>query len=385
VISTVDAFAAAQGLLGAQTFARMIVSRHGIPVAKTNDVAPDAGTVTVLLPVLDECERLGPCLEGLMAAPDALRAILVVDGGSTDGTQALVRGYAARDARIVLIDAAPVPDDWNGKAWNLACGLAASDPACDWILTIDADVRPARELVPSLLAHARSQRLDAFSAAPRLALSGPLETAIHPAFLATLVYRYGLPGNVATRPRDVQANGQCFFVRRAQAVATDAFSAARASRCDDVTIARHLVRAGARLGFYEGAALASVRMYDSARECWQNWPRSLPLRDESTSLAELARDLATVVMVQALPLLIVLATLVARGSTASWLFRINFALALARLGVLAGTRRAYAAVPPTYWLAALADLPCALRLVQSSLARRHTWRGRMLVAEGIPR
>ncbi|GAC1541928.1 MAG: glycosyltransferase family 2 protein [Vulcanimicrobiaceae bacterium] len=384
-MSTSDAFAVAQGLLGARAFARMIATRGGRPVARTSVVPRDAGTVAALVPVLDECERLGPCLEGLMAAPDALAAIVVVDGGSTDGTQALVRGYAARDPRIRLVDASPVPPDWNGKSWNLACGLAATAPEATWILTLDADVRPRPELLPSLLAHAAAHRLDAFSAAPQLSLSGALESVFHPAFLATLVYRYGLPGNVATRPQDVQANGQCFLVRRELAVSTDAFTAARTSRCDDVTIARHLVRAGARLGFYEGAELATVRMYDSANDCWANWPRSLPLRDGSTTLLRLAIDLATVLAVQALPLGAVLATLVWRRPTSSLFFRINLALAVARLGVLAGTRRAYGAVPPAYWLAALADLPCALRLVQSSLARRHTWRGRTLVAEGTAR
>lgn len=360
----------------------MIATGRGVAVAKTTSVPSGDERVAAIVPVLDECERLGPALDGLIAAPAVLAEIVVVDGGSTDGTQALVRAYAARDPRIRLVDASPVPRAWNGKAWNLACGLAATAPETTWILTLDADVRPSPELVPSLLAHARSHALDAFSAAPLLALSGPLEFAFHPAFLATLVYRYGLPGNVATNARDVQANGQCFMVRRDLAIVTDAFTAARRSRCDDVTIARHLVRAGARLGFYEGSALSRVRMYQSARECWTNWPRSLPLRDDTTRSLDLALDLATVVAVQALPLAIVVAMTLAHGDTGSIAFRINLALALARLGVLAGTRRAYAAPPASYWLAAFMDLPCALRLVQSALARRHTWRGRLLVAEG---
>ncbi len=359
----------------------MLATRNGVAVMKTNVVPAGAGTVAAIVPVLDEHERLGPCLEGLMAAPAALAAIVVVDGGSTDGTQALVREYAARDARIRLIDAAPVCAGWNGKVWNLACGLAATSPATTWILTIDADVQPRPEFIPSLLGHALAARLDAFSAAPRLALSDALETALHPAFLATLVYRYGLPGNVATEARDVQANGQCFLVRRELAVANDAFAAARTSRCDDVTIARHLVRAGARLGFYEGAELSLVRMYGSGRECWSNWPRSLPLRDESTRALDLAIDLATVVAVQALPLATVLAMFLARRPTTSLFFRLNLALALARLGVLAGTRRAYAPVSHAYWLAAFMDLPCALRLVRAAFARRQRWRGRTLVAE----
>ena len=360
----------------------MAASRGGVSVTRTADVPVAGDTVAAIVPVLDECGRLGPCLEGLLAAPAALVHIVVVDGGSADGTQALVRDYAARDARIRLVDASPIAADWNGKAWNLACGLAASDPDAAWILTIDADVRPHGDLVPSLVAHARAHALDAFSAAPLLQLSGPLEAAIHPAFLATLVYRYGLPGRVARNVRSVQANGQCFIARRDALVRTGAFAHARASRCDDVTIARTLVRAGARVGFYEGAALASVQMYASAADAWRNWPRSLPLRDASSTTLQILDDLATVLLVQALPLAIVLGLLIAGARRDTLLFRANAVLAFARLGVLAGTRRAYGGVAPTYWLAALADVPCALRLIAATYAPTARWRGRTLVPEG---
>ena len=365
-----------------RSYGRMIATRGGRAVVATDLIAPGAGTIAAIVPVLDERERLGPCLEGLLFAPSALAQIIVVDGGSTDGTQALVREYAARDARIVLIDASPVAPNWNGKAWNLASGLAASDPQATWILTIDADVRPRPGLVASLIAHAATYGLDAFSAAPLLELSGAFEAVIHPAFLATLVYRYGLPGAIARDARDVQANGQCFLARRDLLVRTDAFTAARDSRCDDVTIARHLVRAGARLGFYEGSALSSVRMYASASDAWRNWPRSLPLRDASTTPAALVDDLATILLVQALPLVLVFVALAAGIDRDSLFFRMNLGLALGRLGVLAGTRRAYGNVRATYWLAALADLPCALRLIWATYARTHSWRGRMLVSEG---
>ncbi len=360
----------------------MLATAAGDPLVSASAVPPDAGTICAIVPVLNEAARIEACLETLIAQPQALASILVVDGGSHDGTPEIVRTFAARDARVRLIDASPVPPDWNGKAWNLSCGLAASDPAADYVLTIDADVRVAPNFTASLLAHAQGAYLDAFSAAPLLEVSKGLEEALHAAFLATLVYRFGLPGSVAKRASDVQANGQVFLAKRAVLVESAAFRAARSSRCDDVTIARHLVRAGAHVGFFEGGAIASVRMYDGALACWTNWPRSLTLRDESTSLPELLSALADVAFVQALPLAAVIATLVRRGDLTSFFFRTNLMLAVARLGVLAGTRRAYRTTTDAYWLAALADVPVALRLVQSAFARERTWRGRRLVAEG---
>ncbi len=379
--STLRVFAAAQGLLGARVFGRMLASAAGEPIAVSNDVPPVAGTISALVPVLDERARLGPCLDGLTRQPSALGEIVVIDGGSRDGTRELVREYAERDARVRLIDAEPVPTGWNGKAWNLSCGLAATDPRAEWIVTVDADVRPRPVFIASLLAHAAGAYVDAFSAAPLLELSGPVEAALHPAFLATLVYRYGLPGRVARTSREVQANGQCFVAKRALLVRTRAFSAARASRCEDVSVARRLVRGGAQVGFFEGGALASVRMYESARECWANWPRSLALRDASVSNAAFALALAELACVQALPLAAVLLTLAFGGRRDTPFFRVNAALALARLGVLAGTRRAYANPGATYWFAVFADSAAVLRLAQSAFAREQVWRGRTLVPE----
>jgi dolichol-phosphate mannosyltransferase len=361
----------------------MLASAAGDPIRATAELPPDAGTLVAIVPVLDEAERLGPALEGLIAQGPELVSIVVVDGGSTDATCALVRSFAARDTRVRLVDASPVPASWNGKAWNLACGLAASDPTARFVVTVDADVRPKPQFAASLLAHAAGSFLDAFSAAPLLELSGSLEAMLHPAFLATLVYRFGLPGNVTQRPSSVQANGQVFVARRDLLVESAAFAAARASRCDDVTIARHLVRGGAQVGFFEAGELASVAMYARAAECWTNWPRSLAMRDESTSAAVLALQLLELTLVQALPLLAVASVLARGGDTHSLFFRTNLALALARLGVLAGTRRAYADVGPAFWLSAFADAPAVARLIAAAFARDATWRGRRLVRRGV--
>jgi dolichol-phosphate mannosyltransferase len=61
---------------------------------------------------------------------------------------------------------------------------------------------------------------------------------------------------------------------------------------------------------------------------------------------------------------------------------INSALLLVRLGVLAGTARAYTWRPWTYWISPLADLPVAMQLWRNALRRQHVWRGQILVRGG---
>jgi len=361
----------------------MLATSRGVAIEPTADPGV-AGSLTIVIPVLDEERRLGPCLEGLRAQGDLVREILVVDGGSHDGTRALALAAAARDPRIRLIDAARTPPGWNGKAWNLETGLREADPRSSSILMLDADVRPAPNLCRALAAHARRFGVAAFSVAARQRLAGPLDALVHPAMLATLVYRFGIPGTASTSRGRVQANGQCFLVSREVLERTRAIEAARDSRCEDVTIARTIAAGGTPVGFYEAGALVSVEMYDSWRDTVRNWPRSLPMRDRY-SRATAWLGLLEVLLVQALPPWIAFVTLLrARSDVAARpLLRVQLALVAIRLATLAGMRRAYDAPPAGYWLSPFCDVPVAALLAASALRRSHVWRGRTLVPEGL--
>ena len=235
----------------------------------------------------------------------------MIDGGSTDGTVALIREYAGRDARIRLIDATPVPDDWNGKAWNLQRGLDGDVSTTPWVLTIDADVRPRSGLAAALVARATGDGLTVLSGATRQRLSGPAEGLVHPALLTSLVYRYGIPGATTTDPDDVQANGQCMLIRRAAIDGIGGFRDGRHSLCEDVTVARKLAASGHRIGFAESGDLVDVAMYGGARDAWANWPRSLTMRDQFSGHAVAVR-LAEVALVQGLPVLVTALTVALR-------------------------------------------------------------------------
>jgi dolichol-phosphate mannosyltransferase len=339
-----------------------------------------AGSISVIVPVLNEFDRLGSCLDKLIACGSEVREILVVDGGSTDGTQKIVASFAATDPRIRAVDATPTPPDWNGKAWGLECGLLAASPDSPWIATIDADVRPRSALLAAMVDHAQQEKVPALSVAATQELGDLASGIVHPSMLTTLVYRYGLPGNATANATEVQANGQCFLARREVLVATNAFAKARASVCEDVTVARILAQAGHRVGFYEAGDLVVVRMHETWRQTWENWPRSLTLRD-GISPWENRLGLAEIALVQALPLgllcLLVLAGHHSLGRSVA--FDVNAALLMLRMGVLAGTRRAYRNPAWTYWLSLFVDLPVAGALIASALRKRHFWRGRALV------
>jgi dolichol-phosphate mannosyltransferase len=371
-----------QLVLGLRVVKRLLLTSRGErlhPASLSED--GEGHCLSVIVPVLNECTRLTPCLEGLLTQGGNVGEILVVDGGSSDGTQELVRAYTRRDARVRLLDASPVPFEWNGKAWGLQYGLQHVAPTFSWVLTIDADVRPAPLLACSLLAHAHKTGLAALSIATLQEIAGAGQGLVHPALLTTLVYRYGIPGRTIHTVSDVQANGQCFLCRREVLEACGGFLCAYDSLCEDVTLARTLVTCGHAVGFYEAGSLASVCMYKTWCEAWQNWTRSLPMHDRFTG-GQTFLGWLEVTLVQALPLPLFL-ILVLCHSRARWLLLLNGIGAGMRVGVLCGTMRAYRQRPWSYWLSPLCDLSVAFKLGCSALQRRHIWRGRPIVRGGL--
>jgi dolichol-phosphate mannosyltransferase len=366
-----------QAILGLRVGARLLRSARGTVIQPPANGDPVEGT-SVIVPVLNERGRLRPCLEGLIGQGCEVAEILVVDGGSTDGTQDLIASFHERDQRVRIIDASPISHDWNGKAWGLQAGL--DNARSNWVLTIDADVRPRPGLVRALLAHADTTGLDVLSVATRQEIEGAGEGLLHPSMLTTLVYRFGIPGGRYRRVADVQANGQCFLARRTVLEESGGFAAVRDSICEDITLARRLVEQGHEVGFYEAGRLVSVRMYPDWQSTWRNWPRSLPMRDRYFGVRGFV-GLAEVLFVQASPLPILVAVSLG-GARSTVLAKVNLLLLLTRVGILAGTARAYTDRPLTYWLSPLVDLPVALKLIRSAIQRKHTWRGRALVRGG---
>ncbi|MDH3443617.1 MAG: glycosyltransferase [Deltaproteobacteria bacterium] len=337
---------------------------------------PHADRLTIILPVLNESPRIAACLDSLIAQPKETAEILVVDGGSTDGTQAIVNDYKTRDDRVRLVDASPVNANWTGKAWGLHVGLQAASQDSAWILCVDADVRASPRLVRSLLSHAKHTGVKTFSLATNQRLSGFADALVHPALLTTLIYRFGSPGKATTNLHRAIANGQCFLSRRETLLSMGAFNAAQSSLCEDITIVRRLAECGETVGFYESDGLIEVRMYTDWRDTWRNWPRSLPMRDQYFGWREWL-GLLKVFMFQALPLPAFLLAVIAGGPL--WFSLTMGALSLIRVCILLGVARAYRPRPWSYWLSPLMDVPVALKLFRSALARRHVWRGRVYV------
>ena len=153
---------------------------------------------SVVIPVLDMADTIGPCLDGLLAQslPSSRYEILVVDNGSTDGTPDVVSRYpvrllherapgacnarnagiaAARGAFIAFTDADCVPS----RGWLAAFARAVADDQCDIAAGSLAVLDPGQSV------------LSRYSAA--LGQYDPERTLAHPTF------PYAPTGNLCVR------------------------------------------------------------------------------------------------------------------------------------------------------------------------------------------
>jgi dolichol-phosphate mannosyltransferase len=378
-----------QGTATSILLSRLIRGYRRRPPLEPKLATPEQlGTVSIVVPTLNEVERIDPCLVGLTQQSYEVREIIVVDSNSQDGTQEKVKAIEVSDPRFRLMTDEPLPPGWVGRPWALQTGFEHSSAKSEWILGIDADTQPQAGLVASLIAVAEEEDYDLVSLSPQFILQYPGEWWLQPSLLMTLLYRFDSAGVEAQVPERVMANGQCFFCRRSVLAQLGGYTGAASSFCDDVTLARHAASQGFKVGFLDGAKVIKVRMYEGAAQTWQEWGRSLDLKD-ATSPAQLWGDLWLLLMVQGLPLpaslmLLWICFLLGHAfPTAITAAALNLFLLLIRFALLWAIAPSYhrssklATASWLFWLSPLADPLAVLRLFLSAQQRPKRWRGRL--------
>ncbi len=115
--------------------------------APTPEPLPDPARTLVILPTYEERDTIEWVLERLLALPEHLD-VLVIDDSSPDGTAALVRAIAERDARVRLITRA----EKSGLASAYLLGFQQALVAgYDLVAEMDSDLSHEPEELPGLL------------------------------------------------------------------------------------------------------------------------------------------------------------------------------------------------------------------------------------------
>jgi chlorobactene glucosyltransferase len=222
------------------------------------------GSVSVVIAARNEEADLGPTLDALLAQDYPGLEVVVVDGGSTDGTRAVIdrRGPAVR-----RVDEPPLPTGWVGKSW--ACWTGANATSGEWLLFLDADVRLEPSAVRTALDWAGREGADLASLGPQVEMVGFWERVVLPLFIQIVLTYFRTPRMNRPGSRAAMANGQFWLTRRPSYFAVGGHEAIRSRVLEDVAIARRYRDAGLRLRFAWAPRLGRTRMYTDRKEMFE--------------------------------------------------------------------------------------------------------------------
>ncbi|MGN6598508.1 MAG: glycosyltransferase [Actinomycetes bacterium] len=265
----------------AHTVLNLRLMRRPDAAARPPDSEFTSETVSVLLPLRDEADRVRPCLDALLVAVDTARAaglrteVVVLDDGSTDGTGEIVRSAIAAREGMRLVQGEPLPDGWLGKPW--ACQQLADLADDSTVLVfLDADVVLAPHALVAAVAMLRRDGLDLVSPYPRQRAESWPERLVQPllqwSWLTTLPLRIA---ETSPRASMAAANGQLLVVDARTYAKAGGHSAVRADVLDDMALMRAVKAVGGRGGMADGTELATCRMYDGWAQVRAGYTKSL--------------------------------------------------------------------------------------------------------------
>nr|MDQ4050405.1 glycosyltransferase [Thermoproteota archaeon] len=122
--------------------------------------------VSVILPARNEDRYIARCLDSLLVQDYPNFEIIAINDSSTDRTGEIMKAYAAKDSRVIHVNASPKPEGWTGKNW--ACYQGYLHARGELLMFTDADSRHLPSAMSLAVGQVVSQNLDALTAVPRL-------------------------------------------------------------------------------------------------------------------------------------------------------------------------------------------------------------------------
>lgn len=236
------------------------------PAARPADSAGDA--VSILIPARDEEGVIGQAVEAALLSEGIDVEVVVLDDGSTDRTAAIVREIAARDRKVRLETAPPLPPGWCGK--QHACAVLASHASRPLLLFIDADVRLAPDGAARAVAFLKTSGAALVSGVPRQETVTFLERLLLPLIHWVLLGFLPMARMRQSRhPAYGAGCGQLFLATREGYDKAGGHTAIRGSLHDGLALPRAFRSAGLATDLFDATSVATCRMYRNAGEVWR--------------------------------------------------------------------------------------------------------------------
>jgi glycosyltransferase involved in cell wall biosynthesis len=223
--------------------------------------------MSVLIPARNEEGSIVACVESVRDSIGVELEVVVLDDHSEDQTADVVREIAAKDPRVRLESAPPLPVGWCGK--QHACHTLSKLARLPILCFLDADVRLSPDALARMAAFLRLSKAGLLSGFPRQETGTLLEKLVIPIINWLLVGFLPMVGMRLTRhPGFGVGCGQWFMTTRTAYDAVGGHNAVKGSMHDGLTLPRAYRRAGFHTDICDATELAACRMYRSASGVW---------------------------------------------------------------------------------------------------------------------
>ena len=223
--------------------------------------------VSILIPARNEAAVIETAVTNALRSCGAEIEVIVMDDGSTDGTDAIVLALAAADPRVRLERAPALPAGWNGK--QHACWALANTARNPILCFVDADVTLGPECVARMAQFLESGNNGLVSGFPQQVTGTFLEWMLLPLIHFVLLGFLPLSQmRAGTDPAFAAGCGQFILARKEDYFACGGHSEIKLTMHDGLVLPGLFRAAGFRTDLADITAFASCRMYTSATQVW---------------------------------------------------------------------------------------------------------------------
>lgn len=226
-------------------------------------------TISVLIPMRNEQNNVKECLESILNQKGLNNfEIIALDDESSDKTFEVLQTFN----NVKVIMGKSTPNNWIGKLW--ACHQLVEQSSGEYLVFIDADVRLSENAISSAIASMKGW--DFVSPYPKQLVSGFVQRVFQPllqwSWLASVPLILSQKFSIKSM---AVANGQFFIVKRSAYLTSGGHQAIKSEVLDDLMLARNLLEHGFKGGVAEASQIVQCKMYDTTRELFLGYQKSL--------------------------------------------------------------------------------------------------------------
>jgi len=223
--------------------------------------------VCILIPVRNEEENIGRCLDSLLNQDYPNYNITVLDDDSSDATFDIVTDYSKRYETISCLKGKPLPEEWLGKNW--ACWQLSQQASGEIFLFIDADTWHHEKAISATVFWMEKYKLNMLSAFPQQITNSLIERITVP--IIDLILYTLLPlwfTYIFKSPKLAAANGQWLAIRNKDYQEIGGHRRLKTRVVEDVEMARLCKRSGLRIMTLSGSKMVFCWMYKDFVGIW---------------------------------------------------------------------------------------------------------------------